>query len=344
MSDSKFNILITGAGAPGAAGIIHSLRQDASLKLIGADKNPNAYGRLLVDIFETIPGAEDNGFIDALISLCKKHQIKVLLPLVTKELLLFSKHIKAFEAIGTKVMVSDYENLSIANNKGKLYQFLKQNKMAVPDFEIVNNWDEMVAAFEKLGFPEKTVCIKPCESNGLRGFRILDNKIDALDLLLNHKPDSRYITFEALKEILDGREIPPYLVCEYLPGDEYTVDVLTMADNNYQIIPRLRMKTTAGISTEGMIEKNEAIIQYTQSIVSLLKLKWLNGVQVKQGKEGQYKILEINPRVQGTTVACTGAGVNMTLNAVHLALGKEVQVQEPVWGTKFTRHWKELYY
>jgi carbamoyl-phosphate synthase large subunit len=332
MYGSKSNILITGAGAPGAAGIIQSLRHDPSLNLIGVDKNPNAYGRLLVDFFETIPGADNAEFVETLISLCKKHQINVLLPLVTKELLLFSKHIKSFEAIGTKVMVSDFENLKIANNKGK------------PEFEIVHNWDEMVVALKKLGFPEKTVCIKPCESNGLRGFRILDNNIDALDLLINHKPDSRYIAFEALKEILDGREMPPYLVCEYLPGDEYTVDVLTIADNKYQIIPRLRMKTTAGISTEGMIEKNEAIIQYTQSIVSLLNLKWLNGIQVKQGKDGQYKILEINPRVQGTTVACTGAGVNMTLNAVHLALGKEVQVQEPVWGTKFTRHWKELYY
>lgn len=344
MSDSKFNILITGAGAPGAAGIIHSLRQDTSLNLIGVDKNPNAYGRLLVDVFETIPGAEDKEFIDALLSLCKKHQIKVLLPLVTKELLLFSKHIKAFEAIGTKVMVSDFENLSIANNKGKLYQHLKQNKIIVPEFEIVHHWDEMEIAISKLGFPEKTVCIKPCESNGLRGFRILDNKIDALDLLLNHKPDSRYITFEALKEIIAERSIPPYLVCEYLPGDEYTVDVLTIAENTHQIIPRLRMKTTAGISTEGMIEKNEAIIQYTQAIVSLLKLEWLNGVQVKQAANGQFKILEINPRVQGTTVACMGAGVNMTLNAVHLALGKEIHVQEPVWGTRFTRHWKELYY
>jgi carbamoyl-phosphate synthase large subunit len=47
MSENKINILMTGAGAPGAAGILKCLFQNPNLHVTAADANPNAVGRWL---------------------------------------------------------------------------------------------------------------------------------------------------------------------------------------------------------------------------------------------------------------------------------------------------------
>ncbi|OPZ17341.1 MAG: carbamoyl phosphate synthase-like protein [Bacteroidetes bacterium ADurb.BinA245] len=70
------------------------------------------------------------------------------------------------------------------------------------------------------------------------------------------------------------------------------------------------------------------------------------GIQVKKDTNGNYLILEINPRVQGTIAAALGAGVNLPLLAIKQELGMpisdiEMQVN---WNTGFSRHWAEVFY
>lgn len=69
-------------------------------------------------------------------------------------------------------------------------------------------------------------------------------------------------------------------------------------------------------------------------------------MQVKRGEDGVFKVLEINPRVQGTTVALLGAGVNLPLLAVQMEIGETIKPNEIdiKWGTEFTRHWTEVFH
>jgi carbamoyl-phosphate synthase large subunit len=337
-------ILITGAGAPGAAGIIKCLREIPDAFIVSVDTDPKAYGSLLTDAFETVPKANSFDFIPALLDFCKKHKINVVLPLVTKELESLSKAKTIFEENNIVVMVSNILPLSNANHKGNLLKTLQKNEIPHPAFSIANNFKEIEQAAYDLGYPNNPIIIKPCESNGLRGFRILNNSIDNLDLLLNHKPDNTYTTLDNLRSVIGDKKIPEYLVSEYLPGKEYTVDVLAKNGESLVIVPRLRSKMASGISTAGCIEKNTEIIEYVRKIVALFKLDFLIGIQVKQDIHGKYKIIEINPRVQGTTVACLGAGVNFPKLSVEMALGGELKIPEPKWGIRFARHWQELFF
>ena len=78
---------MTGAGAPGAAGILRCLSQHSSIKIVGADADPNAVGRFLAKDFVKIPRADDPTFIDALLAASREKDIHILLPLVTRELI-----------------------------------------------------------------------------------------------------------------------------------------------------------------------------------------------------------------------------------------------------------------
>jgi carbamoyl-phosphate synthase large subunit len=343
---TKTRVLMTGGGAPGAAGILKCLQQGGDIEIVVADANPDSVGKYLNPVFEIIPKATDAGFIPAIEKLCEKHSIDVVLPLVTRELFPLSAHKTDFAQKGVKIIVSNFEQLNIANNKGKLYQKLHENDILTPQFVIVETIIELQAAVQHLGYPEKTVCFKPCISNGMRGFRIIDDNKDEFDLLFNYKPTSEYIKLEKAIEILSTRAFPALLVSEYLPGEEYTIDCLAQNGKCLLAIPRLRKKMVQGISVAGIIENNEEIINYCRQIVECCQLHGPIGVQVKRANDGTFKVLEINPRVQGTTVALLGAGVNLPLLAVKQEMGETI-VPETInikWGTQFTRHWTEVYH
>ena len=101
-----------------------------------------------------------------------------------------------------------------------------------------------------------------------------------------------------------------------------------------------------GISFVGITENNEEIVKSSSKIVSLLGLHGNIGLQFREDADGTPKIIESNPRVQGTIVLCTAAGVNMIYNAVKMALNEEgVERQEEVrWGVRMVRYWDEVYF
>ncbi|HWR33952.1 MAG TPA: ATP-grasp domain-containing protein [Chitinophagaceae bacterium] len=346
MIPGNINILMTGGGAPGAAGILKCLQQEKSFHITVADANPNATGRYMNQDFETIPFAIDPSFPEAVLSLCRKKNIQAILPLVTKELIPLSQKVKEFELAGTKLLLSPTATLEIANNKSRLYEFLQWRDIAVPDFRVIKTIDQFSCAIEVLGYPSKPVCFKPSVSNGSRGFRIISEKINELDLLFNHKPSSTYINFADALRILSSGAFPELLLSEYLPGEEYSVDCLANHGEPVLIVPRLRKKIINGITVEGEFVKEENIISYCSRIIKELQLHGNIGIQVKKSSADQFLILEINPRVQGAISAGLGAKVNLPVLAIKQELGLPISPAEMnvKWGTKFSRYWQEVFY
>ena len=60
MSDTKINLLMTGAGAPGAAGILKCLFQNPDIHVTAADASENAVGKYLTNDFVQIPFAHQD--------------------------------------------------------------------------------------------------------------------------------------------------------------------------------------------------------------------------------------------------------------------------------------------
>jgi carbamoyl-phosphate synthase large subunit len=99
-----------------------------------------------------------------------------------------------------------------------------------------------------------------------------------------------------------------------------------------------------GISVVGTTVNHPKIIKYSQKIIESLKLHGNIGFQFKKDKNGLPKILESNPRLQGTTCLCTASGANLVYLGIKLALGEKIIKPKIKWGTKMIRYWQELYY
>jgi len=338
------NILLTGAGAPGGPGIIKALLK-AGYNLHISDSNPAASGRYLHSPFVQIPKAEEDGFIPFVLQYCIENKIDVIFPLVTKELFKFSQAKQHFAENGIKIIVSDEESLQIANDKGKLYQHLSDNQIAVPKVQIVNDLASLKKAVEALGYPEFPVVIKPTISNGSRGVRILQEDIDEFDLLFNYKPNHIYSNLSAITKILEQNSFPPLLVSEYLPGAEITIDTIVQNGIPRLILPRTREKMNNGISVQGSFVNNEQVIAYCDEIIRSLHLSGPIGLQVKENTDGEYRLLEINPRIQGTSVAALGLGINLPELAIEQEYGPiNINPSSIAWGTSFVRYYQEAFY
>ena len=102
-----------------------------------------------------------------------------------------------------------------------------------------------------------------------------------------------------------------YLFQEYLPGQEYTVDVLCDLDSNpIVVVPRKRLQIKAGISFKGQVIKHNQIENLCKTLCAYLSLKGPICIQLKEDPKGNPKFIEVNPRLGGGTYFSTLAGIN----------------------------------
>lgn len=337
----SLRILITGCGAPGIKGTIYSLKNKIDgrkINIIGTDVNAEVVGKYICDKFYSIPKAIDTAnYLDSLLHISEKEKIDIIIPQNTSELNILASSKAKFAEIGTLILVSDEQPLTIANNKFQLMKVCREIGLPVANFSVANNIEDLYRCAGELGWPRNKIVVKPPVSNGMRGVRIIDENIDLKKLFYEEKPTNLYIKMEDLCKIL-GNTFPELIIMEYLPGEEYTVDVLRI-DVNTTVIPRKRTLIRSGITFNGITEKNEEIIDYTKKISEDIGLKYCFGFQFKLDEKGNAKIIESNPRVQGTMVLSTFSGANIIYASIKDLLGEEFLPFNINWGTKILRYW-----
>ncbi|HEX9805231.1 MAG TPA: ATP-grasp domain-containing protein, partial [Candidatus Dojkabacteria bacterium] len=265
------------------------------------------------------------------------HQYDIIIPLVTSQLELWATY-------ETKFLRSDWvsenwiaEFIEFKNTplEAKWNRGFMEAKKYFPDFCLymgstrriiisehdslvqVNNKLELMNACDRLGidrpfYTTSDLCMKPTNSNGGRGFERIDN------------PENK-------------------LIMEYLPGREWSVDCLVDHRKAIAIIPRTRDKIKAGISVETTVTYNEKIINDCKKIIESFNLFGPIGFQFKEDKNGTPKIIECNPRCQGSMCITGYAGFDIINNAVKLAAGQRLNEPDIKWGTKMIRYWNEIY-
>lgn len=335
------NVLITGGGAPGIQGTIYSLKNNydcRKVNIVVTDMKEIVVGRYLSDSFYTIPAAKDQDkYLSKVWNICNDQKIDVFVPQNTMELLVLSQNRDAFEKIGTKILVSDYSSIIAANDKYHLFNTAKSVGVPTSEYDLCNNFDDLRRLVHSFSLKNGMAVLKPPLSNGSRGVRIITNSRDRKYDFYNEKPNSLYITMDELHEVL-GEEFPNLLVMEYLPGNEYTVDVFRTKDK-FCAIPRLRETIRSGITFTASLENNQKMIEYSLSLAEACNLTLCFGFQFKLNEEDEPILLESNPRVQGTMVMSTFCGANIIYSSVKALLGEQIPDFDINWNTKLYRYW-----
>jgi carbamoyl-phosphate synthase large subunit len=139
------------------------------------------------------------------------------------------------------------------------------------------------------------------------------------------------------------RRVADPVIQAYLPGEEFTVDVLADGDGRIlATVPRLRIQAKAGVSTKGRTLRDADLIERTARLCVAIGLRGPANVQWRRAGE-QLGCFEINPRFSGGLALTIAAGANTPLMLVQLCLGQAVAPVAFRAGVTMVRSWAEQF-
>lgn len=339
-------VLVTACGAQFMPGLADCLKQNGErkIRLIGVDMSGDQTISQIVDAFYQVTEAVGTKYVDTLLDICDKEKVDVLMPFMSVELLPLIDRIADFEAIGTKVSVSDRKSVELTNNKLKFYEFLKEKGLPVPEFYAIKNADELKTACEAVGYPKKAVCVKATELSGSRGIRIIDATKSRYDILFGQKPNSFYTTFDELQATLrEQPTMPEMMAMECLPGEEGSVDLIADKGKILYMAYRESNVNLASIPQEATLAYNEEAYQIAREVIAALGLSGNADLDFKYDETGHPVLMEINPRIAATMRIFKEGGLNLPYLRIKQLLGEELPEVEVKYGVKMKRRYLEMF-
>ena len=338
----EITVLITACGNVYMPGTCKAIKENGErpIRLIGADMNRDDTILQMCDAYYQVPRGNDPTYVDVLLDICRKEQVDVVIPIMSVELEILSSNQERFREIGTTVSVSHLEALKIANNKLALFEFLKQQGLPCPQYMPVHCVADVDKAMEAIGCP---VVFKTNEGSGSRGMRIIDPSKSRFDILFHEKPNSCYITLEEFKQTLSEGEMPEMHAMEYLPGAEYTVDMLVDNGTVKYAMCRRGLNVQSSIILDGIVEDEPEIISLCTAVAERLKLTGNIGFDLKKRANGEPVIMECNPRATAGVSEFVASGVNLLHLCIKQCLGEELPEVEPKYGVIMRRRYMEMY-
>ena len=291
MADKK-NILVFPAGTEIAFEIHQALRYSKFVRLFGATSVPCHAEFVFARCFEGLPFVNEPGLIEALNRIIDENGIDYVYPAHDSALLRLTQE---QEKLHAKVVTSDLQTVEICRDKNKTYAFL-----AGADY-LPRSWHTVEEV------PAWPVFIKPAVGQGAQGARRID---------------SRAALEEALADGVD------YAICEYLPGEEFTVDCFTDRHGALRLCsPRSRDRIRAGIAVRSRPFPADARIRaIAEDLNRRLSFNGAWFFQLKQNAAGDYRLMEAAPRIAGTMGATRNLGYNLPLLTLYNHWGFDVEL------------------
>ena len=287
-------VLVPASGGPAGINTIKSLRKGGFYgDIVATDASALSAGFSLASSHAVMPVASnEDSFFMKLVEVIQKNKVDILMPTSQTDGLVYSKRRADLGKLGALAVISDVKAMKTCIDKLMLYNALS-GKFNLP---YTTTDPDAVSKFP--------VIAKPRSGKGSRDiFQIRDE--EELDYIISRHSD---MIFQ-----------------EYLPGTEYTIDVLSDLNGNAIIaVPRIRLETKGGISTKGKVIHHPELQETSMQIAESIDIRGPCCIQMKESRGGQLKLVEVNPRLGGGTIFATLAGANFPKMIIDMAEGKKI--------------------
>ena len=256
-------------------------------------------------------------YIPFLLKYCSENKIDILISLFDIDLLVLARNKDKFAEIGTKVIVSDENWISICNDKWKTYQFLKENGFNVPKTYLTLQRTMLALESGELKYP---IVIKPRFGCGSIALSVAE---DEMALLYFYSRNNRAINQSYLK-YESSTEEEKIIYQEKLDGQEYGADVINDLDGNFrQVNVRKKIAMRAGETDIAELVDNKAIS------AELERLGKLSGHIGNMDTDvflvdGKPYVLEMNARFGGGYPFSHMGGCDLPRAIVEWVSGREI--------------------
>lgn len=289
----KINVLVFPAGEVNAIELHTALSTCVNVQVFGASSVERHGSYVFKNYFKDLPRINEDHFLEVFNKLLKDNNIDVIFPTHDAVSDYFANNL---DKVHAKIVVSDAKTAALCRDKKLFYDQFK-NESWIPQF------------FERLEDVTLPAFLKPGVGGGSVGAKKVSDKNE-------------------IKNI----DLSEYVISEYLPGEEYTVDCLTDKDGRLRVVsPRTRDRTLAGISVAGQTKKVEAEVKkIAETLNAQLSFKGLWFFQIKRSANDELKVMEVSTRCAGGMALTRVLGANLPLLSVYVAMGMDI---EPILNT-----------
>jgi carbamoyl-phosphate synthase large subunit len=286
---TPYGVLVFPGGTEIGLELRRALADLKEIRLAGAGSELDRHGPFAYRHWRTVPSVGTAGWIDALNAVVDELAVDAIFPGHDDVLLALAEHADELRA---GVVTSPLETCRITRSKRTTYELLDG---AVP---VPRVFDGDVTEFP--------VFAKPDRSQGSQGAMAVADEA------------------ALVAAVAAGSD----LIMELLPGREHTVDCFSDRERGLLFARgRLRERTRAGISMATRTQPdNELAERYARAIAERLELHGAWFFQLREDRHGEPRLLEVAPRVAGTSALHRVLGVNFPLLALYEHLRMPVAV------------------
>lgn len=284
--------------------------------IIATDMQLSAPALQVADIKLQVPAVYDPNYIDITLDICKKHKVNALISLNDLELPILANNKRLFEEFGVKVIVSSPEVIDICFDKYKTAQWIESIGLKSPKTYIRLEDAKKALETGEISFP---LFMKPRWGSGSIG---LESISDMEDLEIYYNILMKKIKKTILATASIGNEY--ILIQEKLTGNEYGLDVMNDLDgNNVGVSVKQKLAMRSGETDKAITLDLPDVKQMGEQIGKELRHIGNLDVDIMQRANGDYCILELNPRFGGGFPFSYEAGVNLPKAIIEWIKGKD---------------------
>lgn len=281
------NILLCSVGRRGELlkNFKNSLSKDS--KLVATDLSPYAPALYLADKQYIVPSINDTKYIDIVLDICIKEQIKAITTFIDPEIEILANNREKFESIGVEVLAPYKETAKLCFDKYQMFKHLQNNNIpTVMTWGTIEGFD---SAYKK-GAVDFPVFVKPRTGSGSVGAR-------------------KIITYSELSAAMENDStliIQEFMNCSDLDADVY---IDTISHEAVSAFSKRKLETRIGGASKTVSFKDDKLFDFIQKICKVFKFNGPVDMDFFY-RDGQYFLSEINPRFGGAYLHAYGAGVD----------------------------------
>ena len=286
----KKRVLVLNCGTLASTDINMALKDNEEFEVWGASTVKNHGIYVYEHYIDDIPNMSQPDFINILNKKIEKYSFKFIIA-PHEDLALFLQKNK--ERINAIIVCSNYDTALLCRYKSKTYNKLK-------------NYNFIPKTYKKEEVKKYPVFVKKDNDQGARhAYKV--NTDEELELFTK-------------KENM--------LICEYLPGEEVTVDCFTNRKRELLFCnPRAADRILAGIDVHARRIKLSKEIEFiAETLNKEIEFRGFWFFQIKKDINGKFKLLEISTRLPGAFSLSRCLDVNLPLLALKDFDGQDIEI------------------
>ncbi len=270
-------VLVFPAGTEVGLEIHQALQHCKEVELIGAGQAVSNHAPFVYNSYYQLPSIHEENWLFALVELCKTLQIDYIFPAYDDVIVALAKHRADLPAV---VLTPSEDACLITRSKSLTYQALSSFVRVPRVYKSVKSTD----------FP---LFVKPDRGQGSQGAQQARNASELS---------------AAIASIKDP------ILCEYLPGEEYTIDCFSDRERGVLFCgARIRLRMRNGIAVHTQTVNLNGVREIAEGIHAALGMRGAWFFQLKRATNEELTLLEVAPRIAGSMSTHRVQGINFPL-------------------------------